>query len=126
MRCLDLRKVPYFATYDVLLCILCTHNFDPNFQETNLSFQLFIYLYFDTCFLYFLKDFIYLFLERGEGREKKMERNISVWLPLAHAWIGDLACNPGMCSDWECNHLVCRVAFNPQSHSSRGCFLYFF
>ena len=25
------------------------------------------------------KDFTYLFLERGEGREKKMERNINVW-----------------------------------------------
>ena len=33
--------------------------------------------------MYFLKDFIYLFLERGEGREKKRERNINVWLPLA-------------------------------------------
>ena len=30
------------------------------------------------------KDFIYLFLERGEGREKKKERNINVWLPLMH------------------------------------------
>ena len=31
----------------------------------------------------FKKDlFIYLFLERGEGREKERERNISVWLPL--------------------------------------------
>ena len=30
----------------------------------------------------FLKDFIYLFLERGEGREKERERNINVWLPL--------------------------------------------
>ena len=28
------------------------------------------------------KDFIYLFLERGEGREKERERNISVWLSL--------------------------------------------
>ena len=31
----------------------------------------------------FLKDFIYLFFERGEGREKERERNITVWLPLA-------------------------------------------
>ena len=29
----------------------------------------------------FFKDFIYLFLERGEGREKERERNID-WLPL--------------------------------------------
>ena len=30
----------------------------------------------------FLKDFVYLFLERGEGREKERQRNIKVWLPL--------------------------------------------
>ena len=30
----------------------------------------------------FLKDFIYLFLDRREGREKERERNINVWLPL--------------------------------------------
>ena len=33
-------------------------------------------------FLNFLKDFIYLFLEREEGREKEKVRNINVWLPL--------------------------------------------
>ena len=30
----------------------------------------------------FFKDFIYLFLEKGEGREKERERNINMWLPL--------------------------------------------
>ena len=30
----------------------------------------------------FFKDFIYLFLARGEGKEKNMGENISVWLPL--------------------------------------------
>ena len=30
----------------------------------------------------FLKDFIYLFLERGEGRVKERERYNNVWLPL--------------------------------------------
>ena len=29
------------------------------------------------------KGFIYLFLEREEGREEERERNIDVWLPLA-------------------------------------------
>ena len=33
---------------------------------------------------FFNKDFIYLFLERGEGEEKERERNINVWLPLEH------------------------------------------
>ena len=42
--------------------------------------------------------FIYLFLERGEGREKERERNISVWLPLTHpilgTWPATQACAP--------------------------------
>ena len=56
----------------------------------------------------FLKDFIYLFLEIGEGKEKEREGNIDVreihqlvasCMPL----IQDLAHNPGMCPDWELN-----------------------
>ena len=35
---------------------------------------------------HFLKDFIYLFLERRE--EKKRERNINVWSPLPHPLLG--------------------------------------
>ena len=35
-----------------------------------------------TNFHKFLKN-IYLFLERGEGREKESERNNNVWLPFA-------------------------------------------
>ena len=43
---------------------------------------------FNVIELYFLKDFIYLFLEREEGREKERERNINVWLPLVHPLLG--------------------------------------
>ena len=32
--------------------------------------------------------FIYLFLERGERKEKERERNTNVWLPLAHPLLG--------------------------------------
>ena len=42
---------------------------------------------------FFLKDFIYLFLEEGR------EGNIKVWLPLELPMLGNLACNPGMCPD---------------------------
>ena len=35
-----------------------------------------------------LKYFIYLFLERGEGREKEREKNISVWLHLVQPPLG--------------------------------------
>ena len=30
----------------------------------------------------YFEDFMYLFLERGGGREKERERNINVWLLL--------------------------------------------
>ena len=53
---------------------------------------------------FFFKDFICLFLERGEGREKERERNINVCLPLAHhSPTRNSACNPGMCPYWELN-----------------------
>ena len=54
---------------------------------------------------HFLKDFIYLFLERGKEREKEIEKhrcNIS-WLPLARPQLGNLVRNPGVCPDWELN-----------------------
>ena len=57
--------------------------------------------------LFFKKHFIYLFLERGEGRENERERNIDVWEKLMFASCmpptGDLACNPSMCPEWELN-----------------------
>ena len=55
-----------------------------------------------SCELCFLKIF-YLFLEKGEEREKEKERNINVWLPVICPSIGDLALNPGMCPNWELN-----------------------
>ena len=45
----------------------------------------------------FLKDFIYLFLERGEGRREgeKHQHVVASHVPLTE----DLAGNPGMCPD---------------------------
>ena len=47
-----------------------------------------------TFYLFIFNDFIYLLLERGEGREKERERNINVWLPLVHplTWSTTQAC----------------------------------
>ena len=54
------------------------------------------------CFLFFsfliLKDFIYLFLERGEEGEKYQCVVVFRTPPT-----GGLAPNPGMCPDWESN-----------------------
>ena len=43
---------------------------------------------FHSLYLFF-KDFIYLLLERVEGREKERERNISVWLPFMWPLLGN-------------------------------------
>ena len=53
-------------------------------------------------------DFTYLFLEKGERREKEKERNINVQeiYPLVASPMpptGDLVHNPGMCPDRESN-----------------------
>ena len=48
----------------------------------------------------------YLFLERGEGKEKERERNTNAWLPLAALPTGDLTQDPGICPDWESNLTV--------------------
>ena len=49
---------------------------------------------------------MYLFLERGKEREETQvcQRNIN-WLSIAHPQppTRDLACNPGVCPDWESN-----------------------
>ena len=53
-------------------------------------------------YFFSFKDFIYLFIERGEGREregKKQQCVVASHTPPT----GDLAHNPGMCPDWESN-----------------------
>ena len=74
----------------------------------------------------FLKDFIYLFLERGGGRGKQREetsiceRNIN-WLllvPQLGTWPTTQAC--ALTGNWTGNILVCRMAPKPLSHTSQG------
>ena len=56
-----------------------------------------------TCYLSFFLRF-YLLLERGEREgERKGEKHQCV--VASHvSRTGDLACNPGICPDWESNH----------------------
>ena len=74
-----------------------------------------------TVTLFFFKDFIYLFSQKG--REEERKRNINVWLPLTHPLLGTLASNPGMCPDWESNWqpFGLQPALNPLSYTSQGC-----
>ena len=57
----------------------------------------------------FLKDFIYLFFDRGKGREKERERNVNVWLlltwPPLGTWPTTRVC--ALTGNWTGNHLVC-------------------
>ena len=77
------------------------------------------------CITLFFKDFIYLFLDRGEGREKERERNVSVWSPLERTppriWPATQAC--ALPRNRTSDPLVCRPALNPLSYTSQGCIL---
>ena len=78
--------------------------------------------------LFFLKDFIYLFLEREDGKEKERERNINVWLPLTcprlGTWPAIQAC--ALTGNQTDDTFVRRPALNPLSHTSQGTFFFFF
>ena len=84
--------------------------------------------HFYILFTYSFKNILfYLFLERGEEREKEKERNINVWLPLAHpprgTWPATQAC--ALTRNRTSNFLVHRPVCNPLSHTSQG-FIYLF
>ena len=75
-----------FFSLDIQMCLTYT-----------LVFSVIILCFYD----HFLKNiylFIYLFIERGEGREKERERNVSVWLPLTCPSTGDLAHTTQACA----------------------------
>ena len=87
----------------------------PSFLSIHMCCQALFFSFF------FLKGFIYLLL--GKGREGEREGEKHQCVVAFHApptW--DLACNPGMCPDWELNldPLVHRLALNPLSHTSQG------
>ena len=50
---------------------------------------------------FFFLKIIYLFLDKGEGREKERERNISVWLPLPCSLLGTLPATQACALGWE-------------------------
>ena len=80
-------------------------------------------------FLQYYKDFIYLFLERGERREKERERKSDVRntdrLPLTCAPTGDRTWNPGICPNWESNPRPLRDDTLPTEPHQSGLLLIF-
>ena len=65
---------------------------------------------------------MYLFLDRGEGREKEKERNIRVWLPLTLPLLGTWPTTQegALTRDRTSDPLVCRPSINPLSHTSQA------
>ena len=111
----------------------------PTFCNLNLNITLWTLMisFFILFFSFFLKNsgifsylnYIYLFLEWGEGREKDRERNTSVWGCVKYTLIsspptGDLVRNPGMCLDWESNRqpFDSQPALSPLNYTSQGSF----
>ena len=104
--------------------ILLSPRNEKNCMLNDIKARMPVLCFFFKNLFYFLKCFIYLFLERGEGREKEGERSINVWLPLAQpplgTWPVTQACAPtGNQTDIPSVH---RPAFNPLSHTSQGSF----
>ena len=52
-----------------------------------------------VVYFLFFKDFIYLFIDRGEGKEKEREASKYGCFSCSP----NLACNPRMFPDWESN-----------------------
>ena len=81
---------------------------------------LYFYFIFQRC--------IYLFLERGEGKEEEMERNINMWLPLAcpllMTWPATQACT--LTRNRSCDPLVCKTVLSPLSHTGQGLPLFYY
>ena len=79
-----------------------THSPSGNLHPPPYMLSFFSYVVCVVLF-FFLKDFIYLYLDRGKGRGIEKKRNISVWLPLTCNPHWGTACNLSMCPDWESN-----------------------
>ena len=72
-------------------------------------------------FLY--RFYLFIFRERGKEGEREGEKHqcvVASWAPPT----GDLACNPGMCPDWESNRwpFGLQAALNPLSYASQGSY----
>ena len=74
----------------------------------------------------FFKDFIYLFLERKRRREIERKRNVNVWLPIVHPFLGTWPATQAcaLTGNSTGDPLVCKLALNLLSHTSQGCIVF--
>ena len=75
----------------------------------------------NNIFSFFLRFFKFIFRERGREGEREGEKHQCVVASRAPG-TGDLACNPGMCPDWELNWRPpsLQPTLNPLSYTSQG------
>ena len=73
-----------------------------------------LYLTPRKVFFCIFKNILFIFIDRGEGREKEEERNINVWLPLMQPQ----AC--ALTGNRTNDSLVHRPALNPLSYTSQA------
>ena len=86
-----------------------------------IKFLNFFHTFLNILTVSFLKDFIYLFLERGREGEREEEKHQFVVASCARP-SGDVAHNPGMCPDWESNWrpFGLQASAHPLSRTSQG------
>ena len=91
-------------------------------QKPEGTFKGVVFSLFFKQWVFFKDFFIYLFLERKEGREFEKERKIYVWLPLVcpllGTWPATQACTPT--GNQTGDLLVHRPALNPLNHTIWG------
>ena len=74
----------------------------------------------------YIFNFIYFIFREGAGGEREGEKHqcvVASWVPPTR----DLACNPGMCPDWELNQrpFGSQAGAQSLSHTSQGSFYSF-
>ena len=89
---------------------------------------MFISIFYFIVHVFFILYFIYLFLERGKGRERERGRNIYAWVPLVwsqlQTWPVTQAC--ALIRNRTGDPLVRRLVLSPLSHTGLGYFFVYF
>ena len=117
-HCEEERDVVLVSILKKDLFFVCVPRKDSN---------LFMWLWGSYMNFLFFKDFIYLFLDRGEGREKERERNINVWLPLTRPVLGTRPATQAcaLTANWAGDPLILRRALNHWATPARAAFCVF-
>ena len=97
-------------------------------MRADIAIHLWIHIVVCLHFPFFFKRFyLFIYFQRGEGKEKERQRNINVWLPPdcppLGAWPATQSCT--LTGNQTSNPLVHRPVLNPLNHTSQGWFFLF-